>query len=632
MAEQATNDGQKLEFQTEVKQLLHLMIHSLYTHKEVFLRELISNASDALDKIRFESLTQKDILGDDEELRIRIKLDKNAKILTITDNGIGMTREEVIQNIGTIARSGSKAFVEKLTGDQKVDSNMIGQFGVGFYSVFMVASRVKLVTKRAGSAEPAVEWESDGSSEYSINAGDKTSRGTEITVYLKDGEVSYAEDWQVRSLIKKYSDYIAFPIYLPNDKGKDEIINETKPLWKRNPTEITDEQYEEFFKTALGGFEKPAITIHSKAEGVLEYSFVLCIPSKAPFDLFQPERKHGLKLYVRRVFIMDDCKELFPEYLRFIKGVVDSEDLPLNISREMLQHNPIIEKIKKGLVGKVLGKLKELSEQDPKAYLAFWQQFGHIIKEGLHSDHENKEKLLELIRYQSSMGDTADDVTSLKQYVSRMREGQKYIYYISGENRGMIQKSPHLEIFKEKSIEVLYMLDPIDEWAIPNIYNFEGKELRSIAKGDLDLGDLGKDEKKHNDEVASKFKKLSERIKNILSDSVKDVRVSTRLKDSACCLVADEHDVGSYMEKVMKAMGQEVPQAKPTLEINGNHKVIENLNALYEKEPKSALLDEWVKLLFDQAFIAEGKPLSDPQAYAKRVNELLEKASAEAVK
>ncbi|HEX7511714.1 MAG TPA: molecular chaperone HtpG [Chitinivibrionales bacterium] len=632
MAEQAPNAGQKLEFQTEVKQLLHLMIHSLYTHKEVFLRELISNASDALDKIRFESLTQKDILGDDEELRIRIKLDKNAKILTITDNGIGMTREEVIQNIGTIARSGSKAFVEKLTGDQKVDSNMIGQFGVGFYSVFMVASRVKLVTKRAGSAEPAVEWESDGSSEYSITAGDKTSRGTEITVYLKDGEVSYAEDWQVRSLIKKYSDYIAFPIYLPNDKGKDEIINETKPLWKRNPTEITDEQYEEFFKTALGGFEKPAITIHSKAEGVLEYSFVLCIPSKAPFDLFQPERKHGLKLYVRRVFIMDDCKELFPEYLRFIKGVVDSEDLPLNISREMLQHNPIIEKIKKGLVGKVLGKLKELSEQDPKAYLAFWQQFGHIIKEGLHSDHENKEKLLELIRYQSSMGDTADDVTSLKQYVSRMREGQKYIYYISGENRGMIQKSPHLEIFKEKSIEVLYMLDPIDEWAIPNIYNFEGKELRSIAKGDLDLGDLGKDEKKQNDAVASKFKKLSERIKNILSDSVKDVRVSTRLKDSACCLVADEHDVGSYMEKVMKAMGQEVPQAKPTLEINGNHKVIENLNTLYEKEPKSALLDEWVKLLFDQAFIAEGKPLTDPQAYAKRVNELLEKASAEAVK
>jgi len=632
MAEQATNAGQKLEFQTEVKQLLHLMIHSLYTHKEVFLRELISNASDALDKIRFESLTQKDILGDDEELRIRIKLDKNAKILTITDNGIGMTREEVIQNIGTIARSGSKAFVEKLTGDQKVDSNMIGQFGVGFYSVFMVASKVKLVTKRAGSAEPAVEWESDGSSEYSITTGDKTSRGTEITVYLKDTEVSYAEDWQVRSLIKKYSDYIAFPIYLPNDKGKDEIINETKPLWKRNPSEITEEQYEEFFKTALGGFEKPAITIHSKAEGVLEYSFVLCIPSKAPFDLFQPERKHGLKLYVRRVFIMDDCKELFPEYLRFIKGVVDSEDLPLNISREMLQHNPIIEKIKKGLVGKVLGKLKELSEQDPKAYLAFWQQFGHIIKEGLHSDHENKEKLLELIRYQSSMGDTVDDVTSLKQYVSRMREGQKYIYYISGENRGMIQKSPHLEIFKEKSIEVLYMLDPIDEWAIPNIYNFEGKELRSIAKGDLDLGDLGKDEKKQNDAVASKFKKLSERIKNILSDSVKDVRVSTRLKDSACCLVADEHDVGSYMEKVMKAMGQEVPQAKPTLEINGNHKVIENLNTLYEKEPKSPLLDEWVKLLFDQAFIAEGKPLTDPQAYAKRVNELLEKASAEAVK
>jgi molecular chaperone HtpG len=632
MAEKTPQEGQRLEFQTEVQQLLNLMIHSLYTHKEVFMRELVSNASDALDKARFESLTQKDILGDDTELCIRLKLDKTAKTFTITDNGIGMTRDEVIQNIGTIARSGSKAFMDKLTGDQKVDSNMIGQFGVGFYSVFMVASRVKLVTKRAGSAEPAVEWESDGTSQYTIKEGDKQTRGTEITVYLKDDEGAYAEDWQVRSIIKKYSDFIAFPIHLPNDKGKDEIINETKPLWKRAPADITQEQYEEFFKSALGGFDKPAMTIHSKAEGVLEYSFVLFLPSKAPFDLFTPERKHGIKLYVRRVFIMDDCKELFPEYLRFIKGVVDSEDLPLNISREVLQHNPIVEKIKRALVGKVLSKLKEFSEQDPKAYLAFWQQFGPILKEGLHSDHENKEKLLEIVRFQTSMGDTADDVTSLKQYVGRMREGQKYIYYLSGENRAVVEKSPHLEVFRDKSIEVLYMVDPIDEWIIPNIYNFEGKELRSVAKGDLDLGDLGKEEKKQQDKAESAYKKLSERIKNILADAVKDVRVTTRLKDSACCLVADEHDMGSYMEKMMKAMGQEFTPAKPILEINGNHPVIANLNALYEKDPKSALLDEWVKLLFDQAHIAEGHALKDPAAYAKRVNELLVKVSAEAIK
>jgi molecular chaperone HtpG len=632
MAEKAQQEGQKLEFQTEVKQLLHLMIHSLYTHKEVFLRELVSNASDALDKLRFLSLTQKDLLGDDPDLCIRIKLDKNAKTVTIVDNGIGMNREEVIQNIGTIARSGSKAFLENLTGDQKVDSNMIGQFGVGFYSVFMVASRVKLVTRRAGGGEPAVEWESDGSSEFTIKESDKAARGTEITLYLKDDAVTYAEDWQVRTLIKKYSDFIAFPIHLPNEKGADEVINQTKPLWKRPPADITAEQYNEFFKTVLGGFDEPSLTIHSKAEGVLEYSFVLFVPGKAPFDLFTPERKHGIKLYVRRVFVMDDCKELFPDYLRFVKGVVDSEDLPLNISREMLQHNPTVEKIKKALVAKVLGKLKELSEEDKKVFLTFWKNFGPIIKEGLHSDHENKEKLLEIVRYQSSLGDTADDVVSLKQYVSRMREGQKYIYYISGENRDIVEKSPHLEVFREKSIEVLYMIDPIDEWVVPNIYNFEGKELRSITKGDLDLGDLGKEEQQRKDKVESEYKKLAERIKNILADSVKEVRVTTRLKGSPCCLVADEHDMGAYMEKMMKAMGQEHAAAKPIFEINAEHPVFVNLNALYEKDAKSPLLDEWVKLLFDQALIAEGHALKDPAAYAKRVNDLLIKASAEAAK
>jgi len=621
-----TQKEQKLGFQTEVKQLLQLMIHSLYSHKEVFLRELISNASDACDKLRFESLTNAGILGTDTELCVKVKVDKTAKTVTITDNGIGMTREEVIENIGTIARSGSKAFVESLTGDQKVDSNLIGQFGVGFYSVFMVAARVKLVTKRAGATGPAVLWESTGESDYTIIETEKESRGTEITVYLKEDEGEYAENYTVRSVIKKFSDFIAFPIYFPNDKGHDEVINETKPLWKRQPMDITSEQYEEFFKQ-VGGFDKPSATIHSKAEGVLEYSFVLYLPSKAPFDLFMPERVHGVKLYVKRVFIMDHCKELFPEYLRFVKGVVDSEDLPLNVSREMLQHNPVIEKMKKTLISKVLSKLSDMATNEPSVYNAFWKEFGAVLKEGVHSDYENKEKLTELLRFESSLSDTPDDLVSLKQYVSRMREGQKHIYFITGENRSIVEKSPHLEVFRDKSIEVLYFTDPIDEWLVNDLYNYDGKQLKSAAKGDLDLGDLGKEENKEKDKLESQFKKLTERIKNILTDTVKEVRITTRLKDSPCCLVADEHDMGPVMERMMKSMGQAVPETKAIMEINGSHPIFQNLNALYTKDAKSPLLDEWVKLLYDQALLSAGQPVKDVSAYAKRVNELLIQAS-----
>jgi molecular chaperone HtpG len=629
MAKDQEKQEQRLGFQTEAKQLLHLMIHSLYSHKEVFVRELISNASDALDKLRFESLTNTALLGDDTELCVRVKVDATAKTITITDNGIGMTREEVIDNIGTIARSGSRVFVEKLTGDQKMDSNLIGQFGVGFYSVFMVASKVKLVTRRAGGPEKAVVWESDGQSDYTIAEADKETRGTDITIYLKDEESSYAEPYTVRSIIKKFSDFIAFPIYFPNEKGHDEVVNQTKPLWKRQPLDITAEQYEEFFKQ-LGGFDKPLATIHSKAEGVLEYSFVLFLPSKAPFDLFMPERTHGVKLYVKRVFIMDHCKELFPEYLRFVKGVVDSEDLPLNVSREMLQHNPVIEKMKKTLVSKVLAKLSDMAANEPANFAAFWQQFGPVIKEGVHTDHENKEKLVELLRFESSLSDTPGDLVSLKQYAGRMREGQKHIYYISGESRDIVQKSPHLEVFRDKSIEVLYFLDPIDEWLAGDLYNYEGKELKSVTRGDLDLGDLGAEDKKQKDRLESKYKKLSERIKNILSDAVKDVRVTTRLKDSPSCLVSDEHDMGPYMEKMMKAMGQDVPEAKAILEINGSHPIVESLAALYEKDAKSPFLDEWVRLLYEQALVAAGLPLKDTAAYARRVNNLLLKAAQEA--
>ena len=442
MAETQKDSAQRLGFQTEAKQLLQLMIHSLYSHKEVFVRELVSNASDALDKLRFASLTNSGVLGTDTELCVRVKVDATAKTITVSDNGIGMTREEVIDNIGTIARSGSRAFVESLTGDQKMDSNLIGQFGVGFYSAFMVASRVKLVTRRAGEGNQAVVWESDGQSDFTIADAEKSERGTEVTVYLRDEENAYADPHTIRSIIKKFSDFIAFPIYFPNEKGHDEVVNQTKPLWKRQPLEITSEQYEEFFKQ-LGGFDKPATTIHSKAEGVLEYSFVLFIPSKAPFDLFLPERTHGIKLYVKRVFIMDHCKELFTDYLRFVKGVVDSEDLPLNVSREMLQHNPVIEKMKKTLVSKVLAKLADMATNEPAGYAAFWEQFGPVIKEGVHTDYENKEKLVELLRFQSTLSDTESDLVSLKQYAGRMREGQKHIYYLSGENRDIVQKSPH---------------------------------------------------------------------------------------------------------------------------------------------------------------------------------------------
>ena len=628
MADATATGPQKMEFQTEAKQLLHLMVHALYSHKEVFLRELISNASDALDKLRFESLTDDSLKADNYEPAINLKIDKTAKTLTISDNGIGMSRQELIDNIGTIARSGSKAFLEKMTGDQKADSNLIGQFGVGFYSVFMVASSVTLVTKRAGSNEPAIKWESKGEDAFTLEETEKEGHGTDITIYLKEEEATYAEEWQIKSLVKKYSDFIAFPIHLPDDKGKDEVINQSKPIWQRSKSDITDEQYKEFYQQVLGGFDDPLATLHNRAEGIMEYSSLLFIPSKSPFDLFSMERKHGVKLYVKRVFIMDNCKELLPEYLRFVRGVVDSEDLPLNVSREILQSNPLIEKIKKAVVGKILGKLKELAEKEPETFKKFWLEFGPVLKEGLHMDYENKEQLTELVRFQSSNGATKEDFTSLKQYVSRMREDQKDIYYITGDSREIVEKSPHLEVFKAKSIEVLYLVDPIDEWVIADIMNYDGKQLKSVTQGDLDLGDLDKEEKKAQKKTESKFKKLTERIKNILTDKVKEVKVTARLKDSPACLVSEANAMGAHMEKLMKAMGQAVPESKRILEINPEHPILVNMNERYEKDAKDAELEEWVQLLYDQALIAEGQMVADPMAYSRRVNDLLTKVSS----
>jgi len=620
--------SQKMEFQTEAKQLLHLMIHSLYSHREVFLRELISNASDALDKLRFKALTDPQIAGGGEAA-IRVKLDKEAKTITISDNGIGMNHQEVIENIGTIARSGSKAFLDKMTGDQKADSNLIGQFGVGFYSVFMVANSVKVITKKAGTDCKAVMWESSGESTYTLSETEKDCHGTDVIINLKDEEASYAETWQVRSLIKKYSDFIAFPIYLPNDKGEEEVVNQTKPLWRRSASEVSAEQYEEFYNQALGGYGKTLATLHTNAEGVLEYSSLLFIPAQSGFDMFSSmERKHGVKLYVKRVFIMDSCKELLPEYLRFVRGVVDSEDLPLNVSREILQKNVVIERISKALVSRILGKLKELAENEPQTYKEFWKNFGPVLKEGLHTDFENREKLLELIRFQSSMGESADDLVSFKQYVDRMREGQKDIYYITGESREIVQKSPHLEIFKAKSIEVLYLVDPIDEWIVNDIYNYAEKQLKPVNKGGLDLGELGKDEAEKQEKAQTELTKLSERIKEILTDNVEEVRVTGRLKDSPACLVAGEHAMGAHFEKLMKAMGQDVPVAKRILEINADHAIIKNMNERCGKDANDPNLEDWTKLLYDGALIAEGRMVPDPLAYSKRVNDMLTKISA----
>ena len=625
-----TENKQSLEFQTEAKQILHLMIHSLYTHKEVFLRELISNASDALDKLRFESLTNPTLASlsaGGAEPCIRIKLDKKAKTISVSDNGIGMTRQEAIDNLGTIARSGSKEFLEKLSGDQKADSNLIGRFGVGFYSVFMVASQVKVVTRRAGAkAEDAVVWESTGEKDYTIEPAVKEGQGTDITVYLNDEAAEYVDHWKIHSLIKKYSDFIAFPILLPDEKGKDETVNQTKPIWCRPAAEVTKEQYEEFYQQVLSGFDKPLAVLHGRAEGVTEYSSLLFIPSTSPFDLLSPERRHGIKLYVKRVFIMDNCKELLPEYLRFVKGVVDSEDLPLNVSREILQKNPLVERIRKSLVTRVLGKLADMAANEAEQYRNFWKVFGGALKEGIHTDPENREKLLELLRFQSSMGDK-DELASLKTYTGRMRADQKDIYYITGESRELVEKSPHLEVFRAKSIEVLFLTDPIDEWIMPDIYNYDNRKLKTITQGDLDLGDLGKEEQEARQKAETKLKKLSERIKNILAGQVKEVRVTTRLKDSPACLVSEENAMGAHMEKIMKAMGQEVPVSQRILEINAEHPVIANLNARYEKNPADTELEEWVHLIYEQAMIAEGQMVPDPLAYSKRVNALLLKVS-----
>ena len=626
--------SETLEFQTEAKQLLQLMIHSLYSHKEIFLREIVSNASDALDKARIESLTNSGAVKiDADSLKITISADKENRRITVSDNGIGMNREELINNLGTIARSGSKAFLENLSGDQKLDSNLIGQFGVGFYSVFMVASKVEVLSKRIGE-ENAFRWTSTADTTYEISQASRVENGTDVIIYLNEGEDEYLENWKLKNLVKKYSSFIAFPVMMESDdenkKGEFEKINSLKPIWERSASEVKEEEYEEFYTQACGGFGKVLKTIHTKAEGAMEYSAIAFIPEKiSPFEIYNQERKHGVKLYVKKVFISDDIKELLPDYFRFVRGIVDSNDLPLNVSREILQDNPILGKIRKALTAKIFSELKKLAQNDKEKYSAFWKELGAIIKEGLYNDYENRDELLEVLRFNSSGGDSADYLTSIDEYISRMNEKQKDIYYLIGDTYEAVRKSPHMELFREKNIEVIYFTDPIDEFIVPALFNVKGKELKSIADAKLDLGELDGEDKAAKEESEKKLKKFIGRVKNILGDRVADVSVTARLKESPARIVAGDGGVGSQMEKMMRAMGQVIPENKKNLEINAQHSVIDKLNSLYEKDPKSEDLQEWVILLYEQALIAGGKPVPDQSAYMQRINKLFEKAIGE---
>jgi molecular chaperone HtpG len=629
MAEAATRET--LGFQTEVKQLLQLMIHSLYSNKEIFLRELISNASDACDKLRFEALTDAGLFEDDADLKIRVSFDRAARTVTIADNGIGMSRQEVIDNIGTIAKSGTREFFGRLTGDQAKDATLIGQFGVGFYSSFIVADRVTLVTRRAGLAsEQGVRWESRGEGDYTIEAAGKPGRGTEVTLHLREGEDDLLEGFRLQSIIRKYSDHISLPILMnkqewDKDRGehvtRDELekINQASALWARPKSEITEEQYREFYKHVGHDFDAPLAWVHAKVEGKSEYTQLLYIPARAPFDLQDREHRHGIKLYVRRVFIMDDAEQLLPTYLRFVRGVVDSSDLPLNVSREILQESKDVETIRKGCVNKVLGLVEDLAENQKEKYAAFWKEFGRVLKEGVGEDWANKERIARLLRFASTHADTEEQGVGLADYVARMKDGQEKIYYITADSFAAAKNSPHLEVFRKKGIEVLLLSDRVDEWVGSNLTEFDGKPLASVTKGDLDLGKLADEDKKEQEKEAGGHKELVEKIGKSLGDQVKQVRVTFRLTSSPACLVADEHGMSGNLERMLKAAGQKVPGSKPILEINPHHPLVQRL----KHETDEARFGDWSHILFDQALLAEGGQLDDPATFVKRLNELL---------
>ncbi len=616
-----------LSFQTEVKQLLNLMIHSLYSNKEIFLRELISNASDACDKLRFEALSDNALYEDDNELKIVIDYDKEAGTVTITDNGIGMSREEVIENIGTIANSGTRKFLDNLTGEQAKDAQMIGQFGVGFYSSFIVADNVTVETRRAGlTPEHGVRWHSSGEGEFDLENIERKERGTTIILHLREDDSEFADDWRLRSIISKYSDHISLPIYMKkqDDKGEKtdelEVVNKASALWTRPKSEISDEEYKEFYKHIAHDFDDPLSWLHNKVEGTQEYTTLFYIPKRAPFDLFERDQKKGIKLYVKRVFIMDDAEQLMPNYLRFIKGVVDSDDLPLNISREILQRNRHIDTIRNASIKKILGHLEKMAKNNAEDYAIFWKEFGRVLKEGPAEDFANKEKIAKLFRFASTHNDSDIEDVSLDDYISRMQEGQDKIYYITGDSYTAVKNSPHLELFRKKGIEVLLMHDRVDEWMMSYLNEYDGKTFVNIAKGELDLGDLqDKEEKKKAEKAAKDYKKLLKKMKETLGDKVKEVRVSTRLTDSPSCLVVDQNDMAVSMQKILKQAGHEVPNIEPILEINVDHPLLKRL----ADEKDDTRFTDMSHLLFDQAMLSEGGQLEDPVSFVARMNQLL---------
>ena len=647
MSETATTDTtanarkETLGFQAEVKQLLQLMIHSLYSNKEIFLRELVSNASDACDKLRFEALTDKTLLDGDAELKIRVAFDPQARTVTITDNGIGMSREEVIANVGTIARSGTREFLAKLTGDAAKDAHLIGQFGVGFYSSFVVADRVTLVTRRAGlAAEQGVRWESDGGGEYSLETATKSERGTEVTLHLRKGdgkgdgtagEDEFLDGTRLRTILRKYSDHITLPILMQGEEwdqesgkyrstGKDETVNQASALWARSKSDISDEQYVEFYKHVAHDFEAPLAWTHNKVEGRKEYTQLLYIPARAPFDLWDREQRRGIKLYVRRVFIMDDADNLMPHYLRFVRGVIDSNDLPLNVSREILQESKDVETIRAASVKRVLTMVEDLAENQQEKFATFWKEFGRVFKEGAGEDQGNRERIAKLLRFASTLKDTADEEVSLADYVARMKPAQEKIYYVTADSFVAAKASPHLEVLRKKGVEVLLLSDRVDEWMMSFLTEFEGKPLQSVARGALDLGKLEDEaEKTAQMQAAEQHKALTERIGKALGERVKEVRVTLRLTESPACLVADEHDMTAGLQRMLKAAGQKVPMAKPILEINAEHPLVQRLQA----ETADSQFADFAAVLFDQSLLAEGGQLEDPAGFVKRLNQLM---------
>ena len=628
-------EKETLGFQTEVQQLLDLMIHSLYSNKEIFLRELISNASDAADKLRFEALTDDSLFEDDAELTIRVEFNAEQKTVSVTDNGIGMSREEVIENLGTIAKSGTRQFFESLTGDQSKDSQLIGQFGVGFYSAFIVADKVEVLTRRAGaSREEGVRWISEGKNDYTLETVERPKRGTRITLYLNDEADEFLNAYRLRSIINKYSDHISLPIVMDKEGEEEtgeETVNSATALWTRNKKDISQEEYDEFYKHVGHDFEAPLAHVHNKVEGKLEYSSLLYIPARAPFDLWDREKRHGIKLYVRRVFIMDDAEQLIPSYLRFVKGVVDSDDLPLNISREILQRNKTIDSIRSGCTKKILDLLAKMASKDPDKYTSFWKEFGRVLKEGVIEVTEKQEDLARLFRFASTHEDTEEQSVSLEDYVGRMQEGQKSIYFITADSFATAKNSPHLEIFRKRGIEVLLLTDPIDEWLTTHLNEFDGKPLRSVNKGELDLDqtensdDDEKDENKKESAAEKEFKDIVERIKNLLDEKVKDVRVTDRLTSSPACLVADENDMGRHLEQILAASGQSIPGSKPILEINPEHLILKRL----KEEADEDRFRDWSHIIFDQALLSEGGKLDDPAGFVSRLNSMFMELSAE---